>query len=257
MTLFGLELFSLAFVTAVLQIVTVDVLLGGDNAVVIALACRKLSQQQRRRGILWGVLGAIALRILLIFFALQLLALPGLKIAGALLLLWIGTRLLLPEEGEAHGDIAASSHLLGAIKTIIVADAVMSMDNVIAVAGAARGELGLVALGIMISIPIIVWGSQLVLRLMDRFPLVITLGAGLLGWIAGDMLLGDVLLRSWLPPLPDWLRYLSGAGGALLVMSLGHVLGQIQLRQREARSIHEVPLDGDEAPRDSTGKGPT
>ena len=145
----------------------IDILLGGDNAVVIALACRKLPLHQRKKGIAWGVVGAIGLRIILIFFALQLLMLPYLKIVGALLLLWIGVKLLQPEEEGGHVGIQGSASLLGAIRTIIVADAVMSLDNVIAVAGAAKGHLGLVIAGIAISIPIIVWGSRLVLKLMD------------------------------------------------------------------------------------------
>ncbi|WP_024303062.1 TerC family protein [Pseudogulbenkiania sp. MAI-1] len=219
-------LFETTFWLSVLQIVAIDILLGGDNAVVIALACRKLPEEQRRKGILWGVAGAIALRIVLIFFALQLLALPFLKVVGALLLLWIGIKLLQPEDDDGHGSIEGSSNLLGAIKTIIVADAVMSLDNVIAVAGAAKGELGLVAFGILISIPIIVWGSQFVLKLMDRFPVVITLGAALLGWIAGDMVLGDVMVKPYLADAPHWLHYASAAAGALLVVVVGTLVAK-------------------------------
>nr|WP_294863995.1 TerC family protein [uncultured Pseudogulbenkiania sp.] len=215
-----------AFWLALLQIVAIDILLGGDNAVVIALACRKLPEAQRRQGILWGVAGAIVLRIVLIAFALQLLALPFLKLGGALLLLWIGVKLLLPDDDE-H-DIAGSTHLLGAIKTIVVADAVMSFDNVIAVAGAANGHLGLVAFGIAISIPIIVWGSQFVLKLMDRFPLVITLGGGLLGWIGGSMLLGDTALSGWTRHLPLWSHQAGGLAGAALVMLTGTWLARRQ-----------------------------
>lgn len=231
-----------AFWLALLQIVAIDILLGGDNAVVIALACRKLPEAQRRQGILWGVAGAIVLRIVLIAFALQLLALPFLKLGGALLLLWIGVKLLLPDDDE-H-DIAGSTHLLGAIKTIVVADAVMSFDNVIAVAGAANGHLGLVAFGIAISIPIIVWGSQFVLKLMDRFPVVITLGAALLGWIAGDMVLGDVMVKPYLADAPHWLHYLSGSVGAVLVVAVG-----TQLAKRAAAApLNEIALSG-ETPR--------
>ena len=135
------------------------------------------------------------LRIVLICFALQLLALPFLKVVGALLLLWIGIKLLQPEDDDGHAKVEGSSHLLGAVKTIVVADAVMSLDNVIAVAGAAKGQLGLVVFGIVISIPIIVWGSRFVLTLMDRLPAVITLGGALLGWIAGDMIVTDVEVK--------------------------------------------------------------
>ena len=186
-----------AFWIAVLQIIAIDILLGGDNAVVIALACRKLPETQRKRGIFWGVFGAIALRVVLIFFALQLLALPYVKIVGALLLLWIGIKLLQPEDEDGHGHIEGSAHLFGAIKTIIVADAVMSLDNVIAVAGAAKGDIGLVVFGILISIPIIVWGSHLVIRLVDRFPSVILLGGAVLAWTAYTMIVREPLLVAW------------------------------------------------------------
>lgn len=225
-----MDYFSWAFVTAVLQIVVIDILLGGDNAVVIALACRKLPVEQRNKGIAYGVLGAIALRIVLIFFALQLLALPFLKIIGAILLLWIGVKLLQPEDDE-HGDVEGATNLWGAVKTIIIADAVMSLDNVIAVAGAAKGELTLVALGIMISIPIIVWGSKLVLHLMDRFPVVITLGAALLGWIAGEMWVSDVFVHPHVAGLPTWSHHLSALCGALLVVIVGKWLAARQVAQ--------------------------
>jgi YjbE family integral membrane protein len=209
----------------ILQIIAIDILLGGDNAVVIALACRKLAPELRNKGIFWGVFGAIALRVVLVFFALELLALPYLRIAGSLLLLWIGIKLLRPQHDD-HADVPASTHLLGAIRTIIVADAVMSLDNVVAIAGAADGRIILVAAGILISVPIIVWGSKLVLRLMDRFPAVITFGAALLGWIAGEMWLGDRALASYTGTLPGWAHYLSSLAGALLVVIVGRWLAR-------------------------------
>lgn len=222
-----MEITDPTFWLAVLQIIAIDILLGGDNAVVIALACRRLPPEQRNRGIFWGVFGAIALRIVLIFFALKLLALPWLKLVGAVLLAWIGVKLLLPEDdGGEHGEIAASTHLLGAIRTIIVADAVMSLDNVVAVAAAARDDITLVVFGIAVSVPIIVWGSKIVLRLMDRFPLVITVGGMLLGWIAGEMAYTDVAFKDWVAPYPSWLRYVAAALGALLVFAIGTVLAR-------------------------------
>ena len=235
-----------SFWLSVAQIIAIDILLGGDNAVVIALACRRLPVDQRRKGILGGVAGAIALRIVLIFFALQLLALPYLKVVGALLLLWIGVKLLQPDDDE-HAGIKGSAHLLGAIKTIIVADAVMSLDNVIAVAGAAKGGIGLVAFGIMISIPIIVWGSQFVLKLMDRFPIVITLGGALLGWIAGEMFLGDVVLKPLLTDLPGWVHQASALAGAIFVVMVGAMLARRALRAAPMREIaaSEVTADGE------------
>lgn len=213
-----------AFWISVGQIILIDILLGGDNAVVIALACRKLPPAQRRAGILWGVAGAIGLRVVLIFFALQLLTLPFLRLVGALLLLWIGVKLLIADDDDGHADVAGSATLLGAIKTIIIADAVMSLDNVIAVAGAADGSILLVVFGILISIPIIVWGSQFVLRLMDRFPLVITFGAGLLGWIAGEMLVADVMVAPWLSGLPAWHGWVAAVLGAALVVGTGALI---------------------------------
>lgn len=214
------------FWIAVGQIILIDILLGGDNAVVIALACRRLPEQQRRLGIFWGVVGAVGLRIGLIFFALKLLEVPYLKAVGAVLLVWIGIKLLLPEDEDGHGQLKASGTLMGAIWTIVVADAVMSLDNVIAVAGAAHGNLTLVVFGIVVSIPLIVWGSQLVLRLMDRFPWVITLGGALLGWIAGGMLMTDAGISSRVTGLPPGAGLAASVTGALLVIAVGKFLAR-------------------------------
>ncbi len=228
-----------AFWLAVGQIILIDILLGGDNAVVIALACRRLPPDLRRKGIFWGTMGAIGLRVVLIFFALTLLKLPALKLIGAALLIWIGVKLLLPED-EGHGEVQASDKLWAAVRTIIVADLVMSVDNVIAVAGAAQNagqghQMFLVIFGLLVSIPIIVWGSQLVIKLMDRFPVVIVLGAMLLGWIAGGLLLGDPLLEPYVPAsAPGWWQgsastfwhVLAGVAGALLVWGTGRWLQQ-------------------------------
>ena len=214
------------------QIIIIDILLGGDNAVVIALACRKLPPAQRAKGIIWGTAGAIVLRVILIAFAMTLLALPFLKFVGALLLVWIGVKLLAPDE-DGHGDIQTSDKLLAAIKTIIVADLVMSVDNVIAIAGAAQSagekhQLPLVIFGLLVSIPIIVWGSQLVLKLMDRFPIIITLGGMLLGWIAGTMAHTDPALVPYIPQ-DRAVHYAMGVAGALLVLAIGKL---VQSRRR-------------------------
>jgi YjbE family integral membrane protein len=217
-----MDLMSSAFWIAIGQIIIIDILLGGDNAVVIALASRRLPQAQRRQAIFWGMFGAVALRVVLIFFALQLLRIPFLKLGGGLLLFWIGVKLLLPQkEGTGH-DIDASTNLLGAIKTIIVADAVMSLDNVIAIAAAAKDHVGLVVFGLVVSVPIIVWGSRFVLTLMDRFPSVIIGGAALLGWIAGDMIAHDVAVKDHVAAyLPGPWVYAAPIAGALLVVALG------------------------------------
>lgn len=224
------------------QIIIIDILLGGDNAVVIALACRKLPPAQRTKGIIWGTAGAIVLRVILIAFAMTLLNIPFLKLVGAILLVWIGIKLLAPDE-EGHDNIQGSDKLLAAIKTIIVADLVMSVDNVIAIAGAAQNagqdhSMLLVVLGLLISIPIIVWGSQLVIKLMARFPVIITLGGMLLGWIAGGMVVTDPAFVdpdkwTWVPKLgtidpatneaviSSVLYWVAHVAGALLVLALG------------------------------------
>lgn len=228
------------FWIAVVQIIAIDIVLGGDNAVVIALACRRLPEQQRKLGIMWGVAGAIALRVVLIFFALNLLAVPYLKVVGAALLIWIGVKLLQPESEGEH-EIDASTTLLGAIKTIIVADAVMSLDNVIAIAGAAKDDLGLVVFGLVISVPIIVWGSQLVMRMMDRFPVTIMIGAGLLGWIAGDMAVTDVVTKDWVDTQARYLHWVAPAALALLVIATGKMLAA--RKQPEIRSVVDLVDD--------------
>ena len=226
-------LFTADLWIAIGQIIMIDILLGGDNAVVIALACRQLPPHQRTKGIIWGTAGAIALRVVLIFFALTLLAIPFLKLAGAALLVWIGVKLLVPEEEGGHGDIQASDKLWAAVKTVIVADLVMSVDNVIAIAGAAESAGGdhkmpLVVFGLLVSVPIIVWGSQLVIKLMDRFPAVIVIGGMLLGWIAGTMSVTDPAVVGYMPQqadakagaapeVVDAVRYAAGVAGAALV----------------------------------------
>ena len=213
------QFFTVEFLTAIGQIVLIDILLDGDNAVGIALATRKLPPRQRKLGILWGTVGAIALRVVLIFFALTLLKLPFLKIVGALLLFWIGVKLLAPQEEEGHGDVRASDRLWAAVKTVIIADFVMSLDNVIAIAGAAQnaGEqhsMLLVVFGLLLSVPIIVWGSQLVIGLMHRFPVIITLGAMLLGWIGGGLIVSDPATEHWVRSLP-WAAYAEAAAGLI------------------------------------------
>ena len=238
-----LEMLTPHFYAAVLQIIIIDILLGGDNAVVIALACRRLSERQRNRGIFWGVIGAVLLRLLLIFFALKLLALPFLKIVGGLLLLWIGIKLLLPENDSHKENIESSDTLWGAVKTIVVADVVMSLDNVVAVAGAAHGDMLLVVSGIVISIPIIVWGSKLVMALMDRFPVVITLGGGLLGWVAGAMMVTDIWIKPFLAAYPHWLHYPASVAGALLVIITGRLLAKRQAKRPTVAAATEPARD--------------
>ena len=215
---------------AILQIIVIDILLGGDNAVVIALACRNLPKEQRLKGILWGTAGAIVLRVILIAFAVALLQVPFLKLVGGALLVWIGVKLLLPGEEDEHGNLQGGTTLWSAIKTIIIADLVMSVDNVIAIAGAAQQadpdhQMGLVIFGLVVSIPLIVWGSTLVLKLLERFPIVITLGGALLGWIAGSMMISDIAVVRAIGEPGTALHYGAGAAGAVRVVLIGKLLG--------------------------------
>lgn len=209
---------------AIFQIILIDILLGGDNAVVIALACRSLPAKQRRLGIFWGAAGAIVLRVVLILFAVALLKLPLLKLVGGLLLLWIGVKLIAPLSEDGHEDVAASTKLWAAIKTIIVADLVMSVDNVIAIAGVAEQadpghQVGLIVFGLLVSVPFIIFGSQIVLKLLDRFPLIILAGGALLGWIAGGLIVGDTLITPHMPDAPI-IGYAASAAGAVLVVAV-------------------------------------
>ncbi len=224
------------FLTAVFQIILIDILLGGDNAILIAMACRNLPPAQRTKGIIWGTVGAIVLRVILIFFALKLLAIPYLKIVGALLLLWIGVKLLVGE-GDGDHEVSASDRLWGAVKTIIIADLVMSVDNVIGIAGAAQGagaghQLPLVIFGLLVSVPIIVWGSTIVLKIIDKYPWVVMLGAALLGWIAGDLFYSDVAMKNFGFFGNTMHHYAFKIGGAILVVALGMLL-----KKRKSASV--------------------
>ncbi len=206
------------FWVALSQIILINIVLSGDNAVVIALASRSLPPKQQKKAILFGSVGAIGLRIVLTFFAVYLLSQPYLKLVGAALLLWIGIGLLKADDGEA--ELAGHSNLAAAVKTIIVADLVMSLDNVIGVAAAAKGDVLLLVVGLVISIPLIIYGSTLILKLMDRFPSIIVIGAGLLGWVAGEMAVGDPSIALWVEQ-HHYLHTLAPIAGALFVVGIG------------------------------------
>ncbi|MDB5861258.1 MAG: integral rane protein YjbE family [Ramlibacter sp.] len=209
---------SPVFWLALSQIILINIVLSGDNAVVIALACRSLPPQQQKKAIIFGSMGAIVLRLILTFFAVFLLTLPYLKLIGAALLLWIGVGLLKGEDDDA--DIEGNAGLMAAVKTIVIADLVMSLDNVIGVAAAAKGDVLLLVLGLVISIPLIIFGSTMILKLMTRFPVIITLGAGLLGWVAGEMCLTDPAIKNFIEQ-HHYLHNVLPAAGALLVVGLG------------------------------------
>ncbi len=231
-----LEFFQTLHWGSVFQIILIDILLGGDNAVVIALACRNLPPKRRIQGIMWGTAGAIILRVVLIAFAVTMLQIPFLKLVGGILLFWIGIKLLVPDD-DAHDNIQGGATLLTAVKTIIIADFVMSLDNVIAIAAAAQRadeahQMGLVIFGLLVSVPIIVWGSTIVLKLIDRFPIVVTLGGALLGWIAGGMLITDVAVQNHLiqpTALAAYntpITYAAEIIGAIVVVAVGTMLAK-------------------------------
>jgi YjbE family integral membrane protein len=217
-------MFDDALVIAILQIIAIDIFLGGDNAIIIALACRNLPARQRRLGILWGTAGAIGLRVLLVFFASTLLTVPSLKLIGGLLLFWIGVKLLAEEENIDEGAIRQPGSLMEAVRTIIIADFVMSLDNSVAIAAAAKGNMVLVVFGLLLSVPIIIGGSALILGMMQRYPIIITFGAALLGWLAGDLIANDPLLKDHMATLPDQAAKIFAGVSALAVVIVGRAL---------------------------------
>jgi len=228
------------FWIALLQIIGVNIVLSGDNAVVIALAARSLPAAQQKKAVAWGSGAAVVMRIVLTIVAVELLRLPYLKLVGAALLLWIAVQLLLPEdEGEGHAQ--ASSNLMSAIKTILLADLVMSLDNVIAVAAAAKGSVTLLIIGLAISIPLVVFASTLLLTLMSRFPIIITIGAALLGWVAGEMAIGDPAVMEWVNEQAAYLHYLAPALGAIGVVLVGRALARRKEAEPRAAGEAEVP----------------
>ena len=220
---FWSELQSTAFWVGRWQIILVNIVLSGDNAVVIALAARSLPPHQQKQAVMWGAGAAVAMRIVLTIIAVELLKWPYLKLIGAVLLLWIAVKLLIPE-GEGGEGVESSDNLWAAIKTILIADLVMSLDNVIAVAAAAKGSLTLLVLGLAISIPLVIFGATMLMKLMDRYPIIITIGAGLLGWVAGDMAATDPVVKDWVDAHAAWLHWAAPASGAVFVVVLGKQL---------------------------------
>jgi YjbE family integral membrane protein len=239
------------FWIALAQIIGINIVLSGDNAVVIALAARSLPPRQQRQAVLWGSGAAVVMRIVLTVVAVELLKLPWLKLVGALLLLWIAVKLLLPESG-GEGSGREGATLAAAVKTILIADLVMSLDNVIAVGAAAKGSLALLVAGLAISIPLVVFGSTLLLGLMERFPVIITAGAALLGWVAGEMPISDPVVKDWIDANAAWLHYAGPAAGAILVVAVGKLLA--------ARYEAEAPIVLDDLavqdPQPTTGAVP-
>ena len=226
-----------AFWTALMKIIGVNIVLSGDNAVVIALAARSLPEKQQKLAIFWGSAAAIIMRIVLTLFAVALLALPWLKLIGSVLLLWIGVKLLVPEEEDPN--VSASDNLISAIKTILIADLVMSLDNVIAVAAAAGGSLVLLIIGLGISIPLVIFGATLLVKVMERYPVIIVIGAGLIGFVAGEMGWEDKAIEGFTQNFPSAMKYVCAVLGAAFVVFLGQWLAKRQVRARAATAVGE------------------
>jgi YjbE family integral membrane protein len=228
-----MEFLSASFMTALLQIMLVNIVLSGDNAVVIALAARNLPPKHQKMAILWGSGGAIVLRILLTIVAVQLLKLPFLQFLGGLLLIWIAIQLLI-ESDEPEGAHTATDSLSGAVKTILIADVVMSLDNTLAIAGVAKGDWTLLIVGLALSIPLIVVGSTLIMKIMDRFPIVVYVGAGLIAWTSGEMIDSDPAIQPYLPGIFHGTVYLPLL---LTAMVVGYGWWS---NYRSGRSAHDV-----------------
>jgi YjbE family integral membrane protein len=243
------------FWTALLKIIGVNIVLSGDNAVVIALAARSLPPKQQKQAIIWGSGAAIVMRIVLTLFAVALLELPWLKIVGSVLLLWIGVKLLIPEDDDPN--IQASDNLMVAIRTILIADLVMSLDNVIAVAAAAGGHWGLLIIGLAISIPLVIFGATLLLKLMERWPIIITIGAGLLGFVAGEMAWEDRGIAGFTAGYPAMTKYAVAVVCTIFVVGLGRILAGRTLAMSAKEQVENLEEKGAHlAGASSTDPGP-
>jgi YjbE family integral membrane protein len=211
------------FWIGLLKIIWINIILSGDNAVVIAMAARSLPPHQQRKAVLWGSGAAVVMRIVLTVVAVKLLALPYLQIVGGLLLLWIGVQLLGEEDDDDAGEAKGYGSLGAAVRTILIADLVMSLDNVIAVAAAAQGSTTLLVIGLAVSIPLVIFGSTLMIKLMERFPIIVMLGAALIGWVGGETIVNDAMLRDF-AQANGWVHYAAALAGALLVVAVGKAL---------------------------------
>jgi YjbE family integral membrane protein len=227
-------LMEAVFWSALLKIIGVNIILSGDNAVVIALACRSLPPRQQKLGIIFGAGAAVVLRVIFTIFIVILLEIPYLKFVGGILLLWIGYKLMQPED-EGDKDVNAASNLMAAVWTVLIADAVMSLDNVIAVAAAAdaytgasgeNGKFTLLILGLVISIPLVVYGATLMLKLIGRFPIIIVAGAALIGWVAGEVIVTDPAWEEWVEANAHYLHWVAPIVGAVAVVAIGKLFAR-------------------------------
>ena len=219
---------------ALTQIMLINIVLSGDNAVVIALACRKLSPAHQKQAFIWGSAGVVVLMVALTAVVVFLLSLPYLEFVGSALLLWIGVKLLIAEDGGDEGVVDQKSTLGAAIRTIIIADIIMSLDNVLAMAGAAKGHLWMLIAGLVVTVPIILFGSALLMKLMNRFPFFVMVGAALIGWVAGEMMISDPTVKEWVEASAPSLHYIAPLACAVLVIVAGKSIERLTSRRKAA-----------------------
>jgi len=217
---------------ALLQIMLINVVLSGDNAVVIALACRKLSPAHQKQAFLWGSVGVVVLMVVLTIFVVFLLSLPYLEIVGSAMLVWIGVKLLVAEDEGDDGKVEEKATLAAAIRTIIIADMIMSLDNVLAMAAAAKGHTWMLIAGLVITVPVILFGSALLMKLMERFPIVVIIGAALIGWVAGEMVISDPAIKDWVDANAPFLHTASPIACAAFVIAAGKLLERTHAKRR-------------------------
>ncbi|CAM2813024.1 TerC family protein [Paenibacillus sediminis] len=227
-----MELLSPEFWTALLSIVIIDLVLAGDNAIVIGLAARNVRKEDQKKVIVWGTIGAIIIRVIATLLVVELLQITGLRLIGGLALLWIAYKLLVDEKNH---EISTSNQLWAAIRTIIIADAMMGLDNVLAVAGAAHGDFLLVIIGLAVSVPIMVWGSTMIVKLTERFPIIITLGAGVLAWTASKMIAAEPLIHHWFEI--SWIKYMFEAIVIAIVIGAGVWMKKKKDAKRENSAV--------------------
>jgi YjbE family integral membrane protein len=218
---------------ALLQIMLINVVLSGDNAVVIALACRRLTPRHQKIAFIWGSVGVVVLMVALTGIVSYLLSLPYIEMAGSAMLVWIGVKLLMGEDEAGDGKVEQKSTLGAAIRTIIIADMIMSLDNVLAMAGAAHGHLWMLIVGLFITVPVILFGSALLMKLMERFPVLVMVGAALIGWVAGEMVVSDPAIKQWVDVNAAILHSISPIFGAAFVIATGKILERVNTRRRE------------------------
>ncbi|MCI2252858.1 TerC family protein [Domibacillus indicus] len=221
------------FITALFAIIMIDLVLAGDNAILIGLAARKLPKEQQKKVILWGAIGAIVIRAIATLLVVYLLEIPGLHLIGGILLVWIAYKLLVEEEEH---EVNAADSLWGAVKTIIIADALMGLDNVLAVAGASHGNMWLVVIGLLVSIPVVMWGSTLILRMIERYPIIIMIGAAILGWTASKMIVGEPFMNGYFAN--PFIKY-----GFEIVVVAGILLAGALKQRKMAKEKNDTRLD--------------